>query len=65
VHVAVEQAREDRVARAIDLLVAVEARTDGHDPPMLDHHIGVGGSGAGAVEDLPCPEHDPRHDAAR
>ena len=61
VHVGVEQPRQQRLARAVDALVAVEPRADLDDLPVLDHDVGVGERRHRAVEDLAPVEHRPGH----
>jgi hypothetical protein len=52
VHVGVEQPREQRLARAVDALVAIETRPDVDDPAVLDHDVAVGERRHRAVEHL-------------
>src|SRR5262249_14453280 len=50
--VAVEQTWQDRRARGVDALVAVQSRPDRDDPPVLDDDVGVGGGRPRSIEDL-------------
>ena len=43
VHVAIEEAGQQRLADAIDPVVTVEPRTDLDDAAVLDHDVGAGG----------------------
>ena len=61
VGVAVEQARQERLAGQVDALVAVEAGTDLDDAAVLDDQVRLGRIGAGAVEDAGAGEHGARH----
>jgi hypothetical protein len=56
VSVAVEEARQDRLAGRVDPLVPVQTGPDRDDPAVLDHDIGVGGRRSGSIEDLPATE---------
>jgi hypothetical protein len=60
VDVAVEQPGQERRARHVDRLVAVEPGPDVDDAPLLDGHVAVGEGGAGAVEH-PAPGEDGAH----
>ena len=58
-HVAVDQAGQHRAAAAVDLVVAVETRSDADDPTVLDHHVAGGGRRPAAVEHLTTAQHSP------
>ena len=55
----VEEAGQQRLARAVDALVAVESGTDLDDPAVLDDDVGLRERGARPVEDPPAGEHRP------
>ena len=61
VHVAVEQAGQQRHAGDVDPLVTVQAEADLTDPPVLDQQVTVGHRAAGAVEDSPAVQDRPAH----
>jgi hypothetical protein len=50
VGVAVEQPRQERLSGDVDAFVTVQPGADLDDPPVLDHHIGIGWVGARAVD---------------
>ncbi len=60
-HVRVEQPRHQRLARAVDTVVAVEPGAHLDDLPVVDRDIGIGQRRHRAVEDLPTVEHRPGH----
>ncbi|MGH3223125.1 MAG: hypothetical protein ACRDPY_31300 [Streptosporangiaceae bacterium] len=62
---AVEQARQHRLSRAVHHPVTVQPGANLDDAPALNHHIGRARRGPGAVEDLTASEHDPAHHALR
>ena len=59
VHVAVEQAGQQRRPGDVDRLVAVEPGTDIDDPTVLEGDIGVGDRRARAVEHATTGQDDP------
>ncbi len=62
VHMAVDQARQQSHAGAVDdLLRTVKASADFDDPVTLDDQVGGHRIGATAVEDLPAAEQNPCH----
>jgi len=65
VHVRVEEAREERRAGNVDLLVAVEPDPDLRDPAIDDRHVGLGDRRASPVEHASAREYRPHLGSSR
>ncbi len=63
--VAVEQAGQEGLARAVHPLVAVQVDPDGSDPAFLDHEVALRERRPGAIQDLPAVEQRPGHPSSR